>query len=137
MDHLFHAGHRPHPAGLLCLHRATAGGRGASGEEHDAAAGEQDQAAAEHAAGKNSLPMMDDGTAITGPREAMSEKKRLLIEGTTLISQCFSVQFTDISKGLLPGCTFHFQLLSILANSIVYYSESALSHCTCIPVLYI
>lgn len=76
MDHLFHADHRPHPAGLLLLYRAAAGGRGASGEEHDASAGEQDPAAAEHAAGKNSLPMMDDRPAIMGPREAKNEKGR-------------------------------------------------------------
>lgn len=76
MDHLFHADHWPHPAGLLLLHRAAAGGRGASGEEQDAAAGEQDQAAAKHAAGKNSLPMMDDSPVIMGPRKAKNDEKR-------------------------------------------------------------
>lgn len=74
--------------------------------------------------------MMDDRPAIVGPREAKNEKESLTIKGTTLISQYFSVPFTDISKGVLPGCTFHFQLLCILAGTIVYYSESALSHCT-------
>lgn len=107
MDHLLHADHRPHPAGLLLLHRAAAGGRGAGGEEHDAAAGEQDQAAAEHAAGKNSLPVMDDRLLIIGGEKRKEQKKKaLLIEGTTLISQYFSVQFTDISEGVvLPRCT--------------------------------
>lgn len=59
MDHLLHAGYRPHPARLLLFHRAPARGRGTSGEESDAATGKQDQAAAEHAAGKNILLMMD------------------------------------------------------------------------------
>lgn len=59
MDHLLHAGHRPHPAGLLLLHRAAAGRGGASGEEPGAATGKQDQTAAEHAAGKDFLLMID------------------------------------------------------------------------------
>ena len=59
MDHLLHAGHRPHPAGLLLLHRAAAGGGGASREEPGSTTGKQDQAAAEHAAGKELLLMMD------------------------------------------------------------------------------
>lgn len=59
MDHLLYAGHRPHPAGLLLLHRAAAGGGGASREEPEVATGKQDQAAAEHAAGKD-IPMMMD-----------------------------------------------------------------------------
>lgn len=57
MDHLLHAGHRPHPAGLVLLHRAAAGGGGASREKFGAAPGKQDQAAAEHAAGKDLLLM--------------------------------------------------------------------------------
>lgn len=59
MDHVLHAGHRPHPAGLLLLHRPPAGGRGASGEEPDAATGKQGQAAAKHAAGKDVLLLID------------------------------------------------------------------------------
>lgn len=59
LDHLLHAGHRPHPAGIVLLHRAAAGGRGASGEEPGAATGRPDQAAAEHAAGKNNLLNVD------------------------------------------------------------------------------
>lgn len=57
-------------------------------------------------------------------------KKALLIEGATLISQYFFVQFTDISEGVLPGCTFHFLLLRPLASTITYYSKSSLFHCT-------
>lgn len=53
MDPLLHAGHWPHPAGFLLLHRAAAGGRGASPEEPGAPAGKQDQAAPGHAAGKD------------------------------------------------------------------------------------
>lgn len=61
MDSLLYAGYRPHPAGLLLLHWAAAGrgGGGGSREEPDTATGEQDQAAAEHAAGQDILLMMD------------------------------------------------------------------------------
>lgn len=67
MDHLLHAGHRPHPARILLLHRAAAGGGGASREEPGAATGKQDQAAAEHAAGKDLTLMM-----VTVDRVGMS-----------------------------------------------------------------
>lgn len=59
LDHLLHASHRPHPAGLLLLHWAAARGWGASGEGTDAATGRQDQAAAEHAAGKDHSLIID------------------------------------------------------------------------------
>lgn len=53
VDSLLHAGHGPHPAGVLLLHRAAAGGGGASPEEPGAPPGEQDPAATGHAAGKD------------------------------------------------------------------------------------
>lgn len=59
MGRLLHAGCRPHPAGLLLLHRAAAAGRGERGEESEAATRKQDQAAAEHVAQKNMPVMMD------------------------------------------------------------------------------
>lgn len=96
MDHFLHAGYRPHPAGLLLLHRAAAGGRGASGEEPDAAAGEQDQAAAKPAAGKDRSTMMDESLATMGARK----KKRHYRLRAQQRSQSFSVQFTDISDGV-------------------------------------
>lgn len=51
MDHLLHAGHGPHPAGIVLLHGAASGRRREHREEPDAATGKQDQAAAEYAAG--------------------------------------------------------------------------------------
>lgn len=67
MGRLLHAGCWTRPAGLLLLHRVSpaGGGAGGDGEESEPAAGEQDEAAAEHVAGK-SFPVLrlepgDDG----------------------------------------------------------------------------
>ncbi len=102
MDHLLHAGHRPPPAGHLLLHRADAGGGGASREEPDAATGRQDQAAAEHAAGKDNPLMMDWSLTMVDQNHTVLDLGQNVcnVSGETgdlhlFISQ-FPVQFADI-----------------------------------------
>lgn len=58
MGRLLHAGCGTHPAGLLLLYRVPPAG-GADSEDSEPAAGEQDQAAAEHAAGKSFTVVID------------------------------------------------------------------------------
>lgn len=58
MGRLLHAGCRTHPAGLLLLHRVPPAG-GADSKDSEPAAGEQDQAAAEYAAGKSFTVVID------------------------------------------------------------------------------
>lgn len=58
MGRLLHAGCRTHPAGLLLLHRVPPAG-GAGSKDSEPAAGEQDQTAAEYAAGKSFTVVID------------------------------------------------------------------------------
>ncbi len=110
MDHLLHAGHRPHPAGLLLLHRAAAGGGGTSREEPDAATGKQDQAAAEHVAGKD-LPLMMGWSLSTLRFGTKQRRCRWWNRWSLPVHVTVSWQFADISDITTVFSLSHFLAL--------------------------